>query len=46
MHKGDDINGVTGKPEIIHAYNERKRGVDIVDISISTYMFNIILLVE
>ncbi|KAJ8962226.1 hypothetical protein NQ318_018198 [Aromia moschata] len=31
MHKGDDINGVTGKPEIIHRNNETKGGVDVVD---------------
>ncbi|KAJ8941584.1 hypothetical protein NQ314_010362 [Rhamnusium bicolor] len=30
-HKGDDINGVTGKPKIIHKYNETKGGVDVVD---------------
>ncbi|KAJ8949394.1 hypothetical protein NQ318_007492 [Aromia moschata] len=31
MHKGDDINGVTEKHEIIHRYNETKEGVDVVD---------------
>ncbi|KAJ8935474.1 hypothetical protein NQ318_009599 [Aromia moschata] len=31
MMRRDNINGVTGKPEIIHRYNETKGGVDVVD---------------
>ncbi|KAK9686905.1 hypothetical protein QE152_g36850 [Popillia japonica] len=37
MHKGDDVNGVTGKPEIIHAYNETKGGVGMVNILCAQY---------
>lgn len=31
MHQGDNLNKDTGKPEIIHTYNETKSGVDVVD---------------